>query len=696
MSYLDLVKRLESILTLPSRFSAESNQIVYEPVADCIVLTCGNLISETLYLQLSRMTDSLQISCPVCFKQNVKQLALVSQMRDLYIEYDKVIDHLPDSASESSDWVQKKRDKQQQQRRRSSSKKSVSLQLANKMSLLTAFHDIVNDLNNNHQESSKSFSNSPTSLAQLHNSSPEESNVGDWILTMNDSTTLKSFKSNKSNDLFMGKSPINVPLATASNLTSAIKKTSTNISPTLQPIKPAISTTKKELLYAKNFPFFRKQIQHSTHTSKFFLKGRYSKLFINTDISPDLTKFVLLSEKKFEVYSMNPTDPSQPPNLLCIGKTSGEYGKTSDTMIKPSMNSLVANSNNATDDNKPIDDVLMDKLLNWEHLYCKLSDNFLIIAGTRGLLRIYNLNQSGKPIYTYYSRFPIRCVDISNDEKFISIGITGKDKFTNTEQALIVLLRLEYLRSETTTNYVSEEMNSSSSSSNDIKPQSTSDDFKFKVIPITVTLPYRDPINILKFSPNSLYLSCSTALESRFVIISIVNPDEPKLIMKSLRSLDTSLESEGITDLTFFPDNRLMTITSVAFNASPIVIDTRITSINGIQGILQPLMLMRVDEVGSSIHKASVSPRGDAILFLDRNGLVYIMSSPHMDDSENKRVVVVAEVSNAYRMREAATLRFDKDGYKLFIIDRKGVLYIEDFTAGPPQSHEITRCKLIC
>ena len=164
--------------------------------------------------------------------------------------------------------------------------------------------------------------------------------------------------------------------------------------------------------------------------------------------------------------------------------------------------------------------------------------------------------------------------------------------------------------------------------------------------------------------------------------------------MKSLRSLDTSLESEGITDTKIFPGNpNLMCVTSVAFNAPPIVINTKIETINGVQSVAQPTMLLRLDELGSKIHKCEISPRNDSIAFLDRNGTVYIVFAPTMMDNEKRRIVTVEMVANAYRMREAASLRFSNDGHTLYILDRKGILYVEDFAYGLPQNHEVTKCK---
>lgn len=106
-------------------------------------------------------------------------------------------------------------------------------------------------------------------------------------------------------------------------------------------------------------------------------------------------------------------------------------------------------------------------------------------------------------------------------------------------------------------------------------------------------------------------------------------------------------------------------------------------------------MLLRLDELGSKIHRCEISPRNDSIAFLDRNGTVYIMYAPTLLDNEKRRIVSVEVAANAYRLREAASLRFSADGHRLFILDRKGSIYIEDFAYGLPQDEEVTKCKQI-
>ncbi|GME69933.1 unnamed protein product [Ambrosiozyma monospora] len=236
----------------------------------------------------------------------------------------------------------------------------------------------------------------------------------------------------------------------------------------------------------------------------------------------------------------------------------------------------------------------------------------------------------------------------------------------------------------------------SSSTHSTITSDSNSTNRRFlKITSFPFTLPYRDPISVLQFSPNSQYLSVATALECRFLTVSIVDPNRPVLVMKSHMKIDTSMESEGITDLQFFPDNRKMALTALSYDAVPIVVDSKITAISGPEGIAHPILKLKVDEVGSMIHKCCVSPRGDSIAYLDRSGAVYAVSSPRMEDNDDKRAAAVVVVAGASRAKEAASLRFDRSGYKLYVLDRKGVLTIADFTAGTVEDQFVSKSKPI-
>lgn len=461
----------------------------------------------------------------------------------------------------------------------------------------------------------------------------------------------------------------------------------------------------KEINYVKCFPMYRRRSHYSVHSSLFPTK---SKLYINTDISKDCSKFVLLSEHKWKVYNIlegkigTGKGNEQPFAMSCCGKINGDYGSSFNSLIKDTdiINIIPDDSFKLTksDIKNPRRTQINNdsgKVRVWDHLFCKVMNNFLVIAGTKGILRFIDLNQGGKIVKTIQYSFPIRCIDVDSSRNVVACGITGKDRTNGAEQALIVFQRII--------------VNTEASNKNELVYS--------LLAPITITLPYRDPINTLQFSDDGFYLSCTTCFENRFLVISVKKIEEPRLIMKSIRNIDNSLESEGITSTNMFPGNAgLMCVTSVAYNSPPIIIDTKIKSskkkmydgnmsfssnneskVNWYKNaVLQPSMLLRLDELGSKIYKAEISPRNDSIVFLDKNGTLFLLASSSnnfVENNEKRRILILDNVSNAYKLKESASMRFSKNGHKLFIVDRKGILYIEDFSAGLPNDNFVTQCK---
>lgn len=639
MSLKQIISDLEQNIFLPHDLIASEGsgqqykcKVKYDIVDDAAMLQCGCILSEALYKKWVKRCDGRQ-SCPLCFKSPSVLVGPIGPLRNLYHQ----LHFFKEDKAEELVPMRKKSSEQQ--------------------SLLSLFHSVASKLNNTAE-------NIVTDAHSLDNVSNAKT------MPIQDSR-------------------------------------STSIPITTTPSQPSVQISQldeeKEFYFAKCFPMYRKRSQFNTHPK--FLRTR-SKLFINTAISPDCTKFALITEHKWEVYSIplehkrhndhssktkdsakrfidtarqkkEHMNSGKEPELLFCGKSSGEFGPNFDKLSMPS-DLRALHPIYAWDDSQISSSSAQspDSSFHWEHLYCKLSDKFLVISGSKGHFRVFDLLRGGEPIYTYGSTFPIRCIDIDPQSSVIACGITGNDRASGAEQALILFHKIERDTTKVVNSFDTDEIH--------FPP------------PITITLPYRDPINTLQFSPDSAYLSCSTALESRFLVISLRKINEPRLVMKSLRSIDTSLESEGITDTKIFPGNsNLMCVTSVAFNAPPIVINTKIQTINGVQTVAQPTMLLRLDELGSKIHKCEISPRNDSIAFLDRNGTVYIMYAPTLLDNEKRRIVAVEEVANAYRMREAASLRFSADGHRLYLLDRKGTLYVEDFAYGLPQDHEVTKCKQI-
>ena len=658
---------IEHNLFLPQRLlrdgvasaaSADESHVQYGTVKDCSVLTCGCCISESLFHELCRGTSSQQAACPICQQENVQLLSAITPLRELarqidffrstaaqnesrYDEHPGITRTSPSlssalslTPSRSSSTVELETDN-----------KTLSSSTAKeKSSLLELFHIVASRIHNSNAEIKSGQPLAIGTVQEQEEHSTKENYSSSFLDPNYEDHTNWKILDNASNTR-------TVPIDNNSSLVST--DVTVPSTATYQTNNAHDVDEEKEYFFANCFPMYRKKFQFSTHPK--FL-GTKSKLFINQSISPDCTKFALITEHKWEVYSINPKDNS--PRLISCGKSSGEYGPNFNQLTEPSS-SLSATSQASKKKKK-----------SWSQRFCKLSNEFLIISGSQSILNIHDINQNGKLIHTYVSRFPIRCIDIDPSSQIIAYGITGKDRHTGAEQALVVIQQI--MRNKVT-------------SEPEFPP------------PITITLPYRDPINTIQLSHDAKYLTCSTALESRFLIISLQKINEPRLIMKSVRSIDTSLESEGITDTKLFPGNpNLMCITSTAFNSSPLVINTKITQINGVRSVAQPSMLIRVDEIGCKIHKCEISPRNDAIAFLDRNGSVYIMCAPTMiDNNEKRRTILVETVANAYRAYESATLRFNPEGNKLYILDRKGTFFVEDFAYGLPQSREITKCKQI-
>lgn len=608
-------------LSLPSSLDNNFN-VISSPVNDAYMVSCADCISESLARILLKMDGTLE--CPTCHER-VTMVGPVEPLRRIY-----------NLVSDDTDNQYGHEEK--------------------KENLLSLFYSIANTVN---QQTTV-----PTSSKSKRLQRPSEASMSkksDILVTSRSSSNLSKLSSNPSSNLsklpsssLSMKQSSNASIHTHSTQSMSTLPTAmvqgAAPQPQLSSIKSPIQKN-KEFFFVKCFPTYRRHYQYSTHSK--FLKAK-SKTFIQTRISPGAQFFALLSPRKWEVYEI-PEDPSKPPVLRCVGKSTGEYGPNFENLEKPPMNELREGNTNAND--------FLKKLADWEHLYCSISDSYLVISGTHGILRVYDLGYRGRPVYLYASNFPIRCIDISPSSELVAYGITGKDRVSGAEHALIMMHKLNF-----------------------------NNGLLFKVDSTTVKLPYRDPINKVSFSTDSNYLSCSTALESRFLTVLVKDAEHPKLVMKSLRTLDTSLESEGITDIKMFDNSRFMCVTSVAFNASPIIVDNNIALTNGLETVAQPKLVMKLSEVGTQIHKCAISPRNDAVAFVDRNGTVYLMNSTRMDQ-DHKRFFIVDQVSNAFRERESASAMFSADGHRLYLVDRKGILYVNDFASGLPKDPEITRCK---
>ncbi|KAK6349181.1 SPS-sensor component ptr3, variant 2 [Orbilia blumenaviensis] len=381
--------------------------------------------------------------------------------------------------------------------------------------------------------------------------------------------------------------------------------------------------------FSKNFPFYKAEYVHHIPTGG---RLRFPDI-VATAISPSCTKFVLLERKKFKVFSILSSEKT--PELLCAGKCTGEYG--------PHANQYGLIS---------AEDRVMAKPKRFEYLFAACSENLLAIAGTSGTLKVHDLRQDGKTVYTYISESSdIKCMAMSGDGSTIALGVVNMEHGKN--QTMIVLHHLDTAL-ETGNGSVG----------------------LTKII-----VPYTDTTGTLSFSDDGVYLACSTLREPRFLVYDLA-AQPPKLVMKSSRKLDISHDAEGITSVKFFPGNRLMCVTSVATNAMPIVVDNCIGLLDS-SGRQEPIRLVtRLNTVGDKVHGCCTSPTGESLAALDRSGNVLILYFPLglvNDEGRRPRCLKVAKVQGAIKMTEAASMSFSPDGYRLIIVDRKGDITIIDF-----------------
>ncbi|KAK9325617.1 WD40-repeat-containing domain protein [Lipomyces orientalis] len=523
-----------------------------------------------------------------------------------------------------------------------------------------------------------------------------------------------------------------LPQHKSSGFQAAIEPWSVNANADFAPIMLSPEDEAREKHFAENYPIYRKDVRYATQSNKGFSVIPRGKVFEATAISPDTRRLALVADKRWEVFTI-PTSykVGSSPTLVCVGKSSGEYGPSLDACTRRDPNDKV-------------------RSMSWSQTMAAMSNRFLAIAGTHGVLRVHDLDKLGAPIYTEISPYPIRCIALSPDGVLLACAVTSKDPVSNTELPVIILHDLSHLMGLSSTPIKS----------------------------IQIDMPYRDPINTLSFSNDGKLLSCSTILESRFMVINLYDLSNPRLVIRSSRRLDTSFESEGITCMRFFPGNRLMVIASVANNAYPIIVDTKIpshtspltvampisattteptalsnraysvsslnsagnggfqgfpqddddeydvnsavisssansmfssrmfvqpappvtsgggASTSGSGGLLQPKMVTRFHEVGTAIHQVAVSPRANSAAFLSRNGTVFLTHFLRVE-AEHRRVVAVVDVTNANKISEAASIAFSPNGQKLIIVDRKGILYIEDFGVGTENGEILKKCRII-
>lgn len=728
------VSSLEAIL----RFKGASSPNVI--VSDASVLTCGCLVSESYFLsKFTSNSKTNESDCPNCQAKNVSILAEITPLRDLFNIIQEINIHLNNK-----------------NRRRSSSKKSIrssgfdpneSPSTAESMDLIGLFYKFAKEENSKLEETnSEAVENiSSTKALAITDTSEQTPSTHNYILP--------DTKAQYSESL------LNIP--PPNDQVNFEQKLLANLS------------EEKEYNFSKCFPFHKKLSTFQTQQSKFNIssiaKGSIIKKnpsFICSDIHTyfdfgtncEVTRFVLITNKRWELYEYRvyvsiPESHSAKPVLLCCGKLTGEYGRDFNNLQDDSnskeviiKNDFASGQNSNSNSNKQSNDEEKKKRLNtWDQIFCKLSTNYLVISGTKGVMRVLNVsssslpNELGRPMYIYITNFPIRCISISPNESLVACGITAKERLSSKEQPFIILHKLN--------------------------PSSNREAFE-SVEPITITIPYRDPIKIINFNATSTHLLCCTVWESRYLIIKLRNKRSdnyrrPRLVWAELtytrhrrirnteihdagsdneQSDDFQLmDDEGITDLQFgalHPNVIFFTSCSLKDRPSYVLklegeIDSRnhnsafaghTNSIDNqsldislqsssyskcdeekdnsqVSNISGSETIMKIPEIGSSIHRLTLLPRGDAIVFLNKSGHIFLVSTPNFQHSTTsiKRVVVqLGEVANAARYTEAASLKFSADGGKVYTVDRKGVFQVYDFTKGiPGHDSDVVKCKII-
>lgn len=741
------VSSLEPLLKLPA--SLDPNSLT----ADASIVSCGCVVSEMFF---KSTVDSGATVCPECMAPDAKLLKPLKQLRDLY----QIVTQLPSDGSRS--------------RRRSSSKKSVRTvdtsteKTGEQMDLISLFYkyakeetthpDVVASINTATATGPASVSAPGTNSGTVTTtgSTPVAPEVKPIEINQRPKSTSSHGGQSYSISPLKNASPMRATVGNNQDVSHERSKSKTS---RYEDFIWSTLSEEKEYNFSKCFPFHRKISVYPTQQGKLFSSNPFkssvikkTSRFICSDINTftdrlsgqEVTRFVLITEKKWELYELS-NDTELKPVLVCCGKLSGEYGSLFTSLREDYGHEVVirndfSGNSQSNDSSSGNPEDHQKKLSQWDQLICRLSNDFLVISGTKGIMRVFNVSKAslphemGKPVYTYITNFPIRCISISNTDPLIACGITAKERLSGKEQPFVILHNL--VRS------------------------SMADKIIGSVEPITITIPYRDPIKLLSFNANSTHLLCCTVWESRYLIIRLRsfgsdNFKKPRLIWtdssvprKRKKSdgvfYDDSedenadddddalmMDNEGITDAKFgtIPNTLVLTFGSLQ-NRPPIMLRLEGSSIDPsynrnmseaismdsslhskhqadaadedheITNIKSSDLLLKFLEVGFSIHKVAILPRRDALAFLDKDGRIYLVSIPNYElnlySSIKKIVVLLGEVSNAERYTEAAAVMFSADGGKVYVADRKGVLMIFDFTKGiPGQDSDVTKCKII-
>lgn len=673
-------------------------------VKDASVLSCGCLVSESLFTQLATAI------CPICATLSVVLLKEVGPLRELY----KIIQQV-----ESENSTRLRRLLSLKQR---SSRTAIDLKPhpAEELDLLGLFCKFAKEEANESQADVteiKSVSVKNSMIKDVLSSSPHDHPVAQYPQPVTDRLTVNHI----------------------SNTDDSERDFETKLLLGL--------SEQEEYNFSQCFPFHRNVSTFATQQNKFTFSANALKLrkFLCTSIhttydsasNMEVALFALVSDKRWELYKYS----SLKPFLLACGKLSGEFGPLHGDMKSPRHEGIVVRNDFSGAKVESVEgDGLASRLKSWIQLSCCLSGKYLIISGTKGLVRVLNVDPScgaiGEPVYSYLTNFPIRCISLSPNDKLVACGITAREKISGKQQPFVILHQIE-----------------------------TGSEGKVNVTPITITVPYRDPLKIINFNASSTHLLCCTVYEMRYFIIRLrgegtTDYRRPRLIFSDMRVArkskkrdsgedrftdldevfggednddDQMLDNEGITDIKFGrPFTNTMIITSSSIKNRPSIvlklngpaIDSRKTTADNNSedmmfefslqtshkaeddyentNIVDADVIMKIPEIGSTIYGVDVSPRGDGMVFVDKLGRLLLVSTStqHFNvlnqGSLRKSVVQLGEVAPALRSTEAASAKFSAHGGKIFTVDRKGLFQVFDFTKGIPGEHPgVFKCKII-
>lgn len=497
-------------------------------------------------------------------------------------------------------------------------------------------------------------------------------------------------------------------------------------------------TEEEERNFSLCFPFHRKISSFTTQQNKLLFSSRSivktTSRFVGSamctrfdyELRTEVTSFLLISDRKWELYEYAGVKPV----LVACGRLTGEFGPDAKSLRPPQSDGLLLTSEFARDKNEETNR-LAPKLKQWVHLFCHLSPKFLVISGTNGVLRVLNADASrgpiGLPVYTYLTDFPIRCISAAPNSELVACGITTREKISGKQQPFVILHHITF-----------------------------GEGGRVSVSPVTITVPYRDPLKIISFNASSSHILCCTVYELRYFVVKLRNDGasdykRPRLIFSDVRTTrkkpergeasmssdeaiddlkfheddDQMLDNEGITDVQF---GRAFTNTIVITSSSLKSRYSLILKLNGqaidakpkqhVLGdmpqhstsssddddqtgvILDVDVLMTIPEIGSNIYRVAPSPRGDSMLFVDKLGRLLLVLTPNLhlisQAGRSHTVVLLGEVTPSLRYSEAASACFSSDGGKIMVVDRKGNFQVFDFTKGVPgEDPEVIKCKII-